>query len=115
MFRLSRECPRLRFRAIEPGFNPGTNLGRDANPFLQFVAKRVLSPLAPIIKYWSTPKIAGHLIAKVLTDPSDATGVYYDENGKPMAASKQGTDLAFSDRYIAETRALLAAVPAEAK
>ncbi|GGM89488.1 SDR family NAD(P)-dependent oxidoreductase [Dactylosporangium sucinum] len=115
VFSLSREFPRLRFRAIEPGFSPGTNLGRDASPFLQFVAKRVMSPLAPMIKYWSTPKIAGRLIAKILTDPSNATGVYYDENGKPMAASKQVTDVAFSARYIAETRTLLATLPAEAK
>jgi NAD(P)-dependent dehydrogenase (short-subunit alcohol dehydrogenase family) len=110
VFALSREIPRLHFRAVEPGFNPGTNLGRDASPFLQFVAKRVMSPLAPMIKYWSTPKIAGRLIAKILTDTSDATGVYYDEKGKPMQASQQVTDPAFSDRYVAETRALLATV-----
>jgi hypothetical protein len=63
-----------------------------------------------MIKYWSTPKIAGRLIAKTLTDTSDATGVYYDEKGKPMQASQQVSDPAFSDRYVAETRALLATV-----
>ena len=113
VFRLAREIPRLHFRAVEPGFNPGTNLGRDASPFLQFIAKRVLSPMAPMIKYWSTPKIAGRLIATTLTDTSDATGVYYDENGKLMQASKQVSDPVFSDRYVAETRELLATVPAE--
>jgi NAD(P)-dependent dehydrogenase (short-subunit alcohol dehydrogenase family) len=113
VFALSREIPRLHFRAVEPGFNPGTNLGRDASPFLQFVAKHVMSPLAPMIKYWSTPKIAGQLIARTLTDTSDATGVYYDEKGKPMRASQQVSDPAFSDRYVAETRALLATVPQE--
>jgi len=40
--------------------------------------------------------------------------VYYDENGKPMLASKQVRDPEFSDRYIAETRELLATVPNEA-
>ena len=113
VFALSREIPRLHFRAVEPGFNPGTNLGRDASPFLQFVAKRVMSPLAPMIKYWSTPKIAGRLIARTLTGTSDATGVYYDEKGQPMQASQQVSDPAFSDRYVAETRALLATVPRE--
>jgi NAD(P)-dependent dehydrogenase (short-subunit alcohol dehydrogenase family) len=108
VFSLSRQVRRMHFRAVEPGFNPGTNLGRDASPVLQFIAKHVLSPLAPMIKYWSTPEIAGRLIASVLTDPSDATGIYYDEKGRPMQASKQVSDPAFSDRYIAETRALLA-------
>lgn len=115
VFSLAREIPRLRFNAVEPGFNPGTGLGRDASPFLQFVAKRVMQPLAPLIPYWSTPKRAGKLIADKLTERSTATGVYYDENGKPMDASKQVSDPAFSDRYIAETRALLALVPAEAR
>lgn len=114
VFSLAREIPRLRFRAVEPGFSPGTDLGRDAGPILRFIAKRVLSPLAPRIRYWSTPTIAGRLIATVLTDPSDATGVYYDETGRPMAASKQVSDPAFSGRYIAETRELLAAVPIDA-
>src|SRR5262249_7641123 len=79
VFTLAREIPRLHFRGVEPGFNPGTNLGREASPFLQFVAKHVMSPVAPLIKYWSTPEIAGRLIANTLTDTSAATGVYYDE------------------------------------
>jgi NAD(P)-dependent dehydrogenase (short-subunit alcohol dehydrogenase family) len=115
VFSLAREVPRLRFNAIEPGFNPGTGLGRDASPILRFVAKHVMQPLAPLIPYWSTPERAGKLIADKLTEPSSVTGVYYDENGEPMKASKQVSDPAFSDRYIAETRALLAQVPTETR
>jgi NAD(P)-dependent dehydrogenase (short-subunit alcohol dehydrogenase family) len=115
VFSLAREVPRLRFIAVEPGFNPGTGLGRDASAFLQFVAKHIMQPLAPLIPYWSTPKRAGKLIADKLTERSTATGVYYDENGKPMKASKQVSDPEFSDRYIAETRALLAQVPTKAR
>jgi hypothetical protein len=37
--------------------------------------------------------------------------VYYDESGKPMLGSVQVRDAAFSDRVVAETRALLAKVP----
>jgi NAD(P)-dependent dehydrogenase (short-subunit alcohol dehydrogenase family) len=114
VFSLAREVPRLRFIAIEPGFNPGTGLGRDASPFLQFVAKRVMQPLAPLIPYWSTPARAGKLIADKLTESSTATGVYYDERGKPMKPSTQVSDPAFSDRYVAETRALLEEVPVDA-
>jgi hypothetical protein len=35
----------------------------------------------------------------------------YDEHGKPMHASKQVSDPAYADRYIAESRELLATVP----
>jgi hypothetical protein len=111
VFALARETPRLRFNAVEPGFNPGTGLGRDASAFVQFVTKYVLGPLAPFIKYWSTPKHAARVITEVLTGESDRTGVYYDENGKPMSASSQVRDSAFADRIVAETRALLATVP----
>jgi NAD(P)-dependent dehydrogenase (short-subunit alcohol dehydrogenase family) len=107
----AREIPRLRFNAVEPGFNPGTGLGRDANAALRFLAKYVLSPLAPVIKYWSTPKHAARVIAAVLTSESDQTGMYYDENGKLMTGSVQVRDPAFAGRVMAETRALLATVP----
>jgi NAD(P)-dependent dehydrogenase (short-subunit alcohol dehydrogenase family) len=104
----ARTIPRLRFNAVEPGFNPGTGLGRDANVALRFLAKYVLAPLAPLIKYWSTPKQAARVITEVLTDTSDQTGIYYDENGKPMAGSAQVRDPAFADRVVTETRDLLA-------
>jgi len=107
----AHETPRLRFNAVEPGFNPGTSLGRDANIALRFLAKYVLSPLAPLIKYWSTPKRAARVITEVLTDKSGQTGVYFDESGKPMLGSAQMRNPAFTDRVVAETRALLATVP----
>jgi NAD(P)-dependent dehydrogenase (short-subunit alcohol dehydrogenase family) len=109
---LAREMPRLRFSAVEPGFSPGTKLGRDSNVFLRLLAKYVLSPLAPFIKYWSNPKTAAQVIAKVLTDDSGRTGVYYDEKGRPMSGSTLVRDPEFSGRVVAETRALLAGVPA---
>ena len=40
----ARETPRLRFSAVEPGFNPGTSLGhRDVNVFVRFLAKYVIA------------------------------------------------------------------------
>lgn len=113
VFVLAREVPRLRFNAVEPGFNPGTGLGRDASPALQFLARYVLAPLAPLIKYWSTPQHAARVLTSVLTDENGSTGVYYDENGKPMKASAQVSNPAFADRVVAETRALLATLPAD--
>ncbi len=110
----AREMPRLRFNAVEPGFSPGSNLGRDANAALRFLSKYVLSPLAPFITYWSTPQRAGQVIARILTDDTNHTGVYYDENGRPMVGSTQVRDTAFQDRVVAETRALLATVPTDA-
>jgi len=110
----ARETPRLRFNAVEPGFNPGSDLGRDANPVLRLLAKYVLSPIAPYIKYWSNPKHAARVITTVLTDTANHSGVYYDENGAPMRGSTQVEDPAFQDRYVAETRALLATIPTAA-
>jgi NAD(P)-dependent dehydrogenase (short-subunit alcohol dehydrogenase family) len=110
----ARGTPRLRFNAVEPGFNPGSDLGRDANVALRLLARYVLSPLAPYIKYWSTPKRAAVMITAVLTDDANATGVYYDENGRPMLGSALVRDPAFQDRVVAETRALLATVPTDA-
>lgn len=108
----ARETPRLRFNAIEPGFAPGTNLGRDADRFLRLLSTYVLSPLAPLIKYWTNPRTAARMITRVLTSTSDATGLYYDEKGRPMRGSAQVHDPAFNARVVAETRALLETVPA---
>lgn len=107
----ARETPRLRFNAVEPGFNPGTGLGRDANIALRFLAKHVLAPLASLIKYGSTPKRAARVITEILTGESGRTGVYYDQNGKPTLGSVQVRDPAFAVRVVTETRALLASVP----
>lgn len=104
----ARETPRLRFNAVEPGFSPGSDLGRDANVALRILSKYVLSPIAPLIKYWSNPKTAARVITKVVTDDATGTGGYYDENGRPMRGSTQVQDPAFQDRYVAETRTLLA-------
>jgi NAD(P)-dependent dehydrogenase (short-subunit alcohol dehydrogenase family) len=108
----ARETPRLHFNAVEPGFSPATGLGRDANAFLRFLGKYVLSPLAPHIKYWSTPKLAALVITRVLMGESGVTGVYYDERGQPMLGSALVRDPKFQDRVVAETRALLATIRA---
>jgi len=39
------------------------------------------------------------------------TGVYYDEKGHPMLGSALVRDPKFTDRVVAETRALLATIP----
>jgi NAD(P)-dependent dehydrogenase (short-subunit alcohol dehydrogenase family) len=111
----AREYPRLRFNAIEPGVNPGSNLGRDMNVVLRGASK-LLSPVLQLMPHYTTPKKAGVVIAKLLTSDAAATttattsGVYYDEDGKPMRGSTQVHDPAFQDRVVAETRALLATV-----
>ena len=105
---LAREMPRLRFNAVEPGFNPGTDLGRDSSVLLRLLARYVLAPLAPLIKYWSNPKTAARVITGVLTDDSGRTGVYYDEAGRPMQGSALVREPEFAGRVVAETRALLA-------
>ena len=106
-FSLAEEHPRLRFRAIEPGVNPASNLGSDVPPALHMLA-RVLSPALSLLPHFTTPKRAARVIVRIVTDPSDASGVYYDENGHPMSGSTQINDPAYADRYIAESRKLLA-------
>lgn len=107
----ARETPRLRFNAVEPGFIPATNLGRDASGVLRLLSKYVLSLFAPFIRYWSTPARAAKVITNVLLNEPGATGLYYDERGKPMVGSTLVRDPRFQDRVVAETRALLSTVP----
>jgi len=104
----ARETPRIHFNAVEPGFAPGTGLGRDANAFLRFIAKYLLSPLAPHIKYWSTPKLTAPVITNVLLNKEGKTGIYYDEKGHSMQPSALVRDQQFRARVVAETRALVA-------
>lgn len=111
VFALAREFPRLRFRAIEPGVNPGSNLGSEAPAAIRFLSK-ALAPILAFFPLFTTSKRAAKVIAQIVTDTSAATGAYYDETGKLMSASKQVSDPAFADRYLAESRALLATIPA---
>jgi len=110
---LARETPRLRFNAVEPGFTPGTSLGmRDANAFVRVLVK-VLAPvvvplLMPFMKILGTPKRAGRMLTRLLTDEATGTGIYFGESGQPMQASALARDPRFQDRVVAETRALLA-------
>jgi len=109
VFSLARQYPALRFRAIEPGVNPGSNLGELAAP-LRLLA-RALTPALTVFPHFTTSKRAARVITTILTDTSAATGLYYDENGNTMKASKQVSDLDFSNRFISESRDLLATVP----
>lgn len=114
----AQETPRLRFNAVEPGVNLNTNLGdrRDINIFVRLLTKMlapVLVPLLmPFLKFLSTPKRAGRVIAKALLNAQGKTGVYYDEGGQPMLGSEQVRDPEFAQRVVRETRALLATIPA---
>jgi NAD(P)-dependent dehydrogenase (short-subunit alcohol dehydrogenase family) len=107
----AEENPRLYVNAVEPGFTPATSLARDANIFLRFLVSYILPIFAPFIKYWSTPKRAARVITKILINEAGQTGVYYDDGGRPMDGSKTVRDPAFRSRVVAETRALLGALP----
>lgn len=111
VYSLARQHPRLRLRAIEPGVNPGSNLGSDAPVAIRLLSK-ALAPALSMLPHFTTSRRAGRVIAQILTDPSEATGVYYDENGVPMEASRQVGDPVFAERYVQESRELLATVPA---
>ena len=113
---LSRETPRLHFNAVEPGVNVTTSLGvHDASAFVRFLAKFILPLLVPLlmplIKILNTPERAAKVIAKVLTDESGKTGVCYDQHGRPKPGSELVRHPEFVERVVAETRALLSAIP----
>lgn len=113
----ARETARLRFNAIEPGFNPTTGLGGgDVGPFVCFVQRFVVPLLVPLLmpfmKILSTPKQSARVITRILMDASGQSGVYYDERGNPMQGSELVHDPKFQDRVVAETRAFLSTVPA---
>ncbi|GAB3445596.1 hypothetical protein GCM10027570_15920 [Streptomonospora sediminis] len=108
----ARETPRLRFNAVEPGYSPATGLSRDANLAVRLLSKYVLAALAPYIRFWSTPQRAAQVVTDAVLNGSDTTGGYFDEEGRPMRGSAQVQDPKFQDRVVAETRALLATVPA---
>lgn len=51
------------------------------------------------------------MIAKIPTDTSGQTGVYYDEGGRPTQGSALLSDPRFQERVVVETRALLTTIP----
>lgn len=105
---LARENPRLRIHAIEPGFNPGTGLGRDA-PLVLRLLMSVIAPVLPFfLKGASTASRTARVLTRLLTTATKETGVYYDEKGVPMQASATIRAPGFTERVVAETRAFLA-------
>jgi NAD(P)-dependent dehydrogenase (short-subunit alcohol dehydrogenase family) len=104
----SREIPRLRFNAVEPGITRGTNLGGEStNAVVRSIFGFLMSVIPPFSKFSSTPEKSAKTITAVLTDTSGKTGIYFDEKGKPMRGSVLVHDIKFQDRVISETRALL--------
>lgn len=112
----ARETQRIHFNAVEPGVNPTTGLGRDANIFIRLLLicmSWLLIPLLrPFIKFLSTSKRAARVITQVLLNEAGRTGIYYDQSGQPMLGSVLVRDPKFQDRVVTETRALLSVIPA---
>jgi NAD(P)-dependent dehydrogenase (short-subunit alcohol dehydrogenase family) len=111
---LAREIPRLRFNAVEPGFNPATGLGgADAGAFVRifqrFIVPLLVPLLMPFMKILTTSKRAGRVLSTLLINRSGKTGVYFGESGMPMRGSPRVHDPRFQDRVVAETRAFLRA------
>jgi hypothetical protein len=68
---------------------------------------QLMAILPPFSHYSSTPAKSAKVIAKVVTDESGQTGVYFDEKGRPMSGSALSRDPKFQDRVVSETRAFL--------
>ena len=106
----ARETPRLNFLALEPGFTPNTGLGRGASFVLRLLTHAILPLFALFMPYWSTPKRAGHVAAQIVLNRQRATGVYFNEKGRPMDPSARVRQPDFGRQVVAETRALLSEV-----
>jgi hypothetical protein len=59
---------------------------------------------------YATCQIWPALLTSILTSASAETGVYYDERGHPMLPSTLVRDPRFTERVVAETRALLSTI-----
>jgi len=104
----ARDNKRLHFNAVEPGITRGTGLGSGSvNPIVHFIFGHLMAIIPPFSKYSSTPGKSAKVIAKVITDTSGKTGIYYDERGQPMFGSSLSQDPTFQDRVVAETREFL--------
>lgn len=104
----ARENTRLHFNAVEPGITRGTRLGGESiNPIVHFIFGHLMSIIPPFSTYSSTPEKSAKVIAKVLTDTSGQSGIYYDEKGQPMMGSDLVRDPKFQDRVVTETRLFL--------
>lgn len=105
---LARMDQRLHYNAIEPGITRGTSLGGEStNAVVRFLFGHLMAIIPPFSHYSSTPEKSAKVIAKVLTDDSGVTGVYFDEKGRPMQGSTQSRDPKFQDLVVAETRTFL--------
>lgn len=103
----ARENPRLHVNALEPGIMFGTGLHANM-PRQRLITMTILATLLrPFVGIFSTPRRAGRVICKIVTDPSGPTGLYYDESGHPMQGSQFVRDPEFQERVVAETRTLL--------
>jgi NAD(P)-dependent dehydrogenase (short-subunit alcohol dehydrogenase family) len=104
----ARENTRIHFNAVEPGITHGTGLGgEDTNAVIRFIFGQIMAIIPPFSHYSSTPKKSAKVIAKILTDRSGKTGIYFDEKGEPMLGSVLSQDPKFQDLVVAETRAFL--------
>ncbi|XZF12421.1 SDR family NAD(P)-dependent oxidoreductase [Chitinophagaceae bacterium MMS25-I14] len=107
----ARENPRLHYNAVEPGITRGTGLGgENTSAFVRFLFGHLMSIIPPFSRYSSTPQKSAKVIAKILTDKSGKTGIYFDEKGLPMHGSALVHDPEFQNRVVSETRALLSKV-----
>jgi hypothetical protein len=104
---LADQYRNLNINGLEPGVSPGTNLGKkDVNIFVKFITKYILNGIAPFMKSWSTPKIAGELIGKLITE-ENGSGNYFDEKGNLLKPSKKIQDMNLCDLVVKETRKFL--------
>ena len=110
VFVLARQHPTVRINAVEPGWIPGTGLGRDAG-FVLIGLSRVLSLFSGFVDGGSSVPRAAQVISNILLDKKQVgSGMYFDEKGGKMKPSALVQDVTHQELVMKQTLELLSNV-----
>lgn len=89
--------------ALDPGLMPGTGLARDNPPLLQFIWKKILPRIIPLLRILMFPNIhtsqeSGLALARLAVSPDvDGVSGKYFEGLKQIDSSKDSNDVSSQD------------------
>jgi NAD(P)-dependent dehydrogenase (short-subunit alcohol dehydrogenase family) len=106
---LAREHPERHVTCLDPGFMPGTGLGRHSSAGEQRL-HNITSRVVRMLSLGATPERSGRALAALLLDePAPAaSGNVVDSRLQPGVVSRRARDEAFQDDVIRTSRTLAA-------
>jgi NAD(P)-dependent dehydrogenase (short-subunit alcohol dehydrogenase family) len=90
---LSTSDKPITVNAFNPGFMPGTDLGRETKGITRFAWYKILPPLTSLSLFGRTPKKSAEDLAHLILSPEleHTSGKYFDER-KIIPSSKESYD-----------------------